>query len=119
MRSRVRSLSSVKIFWPDKEAVDLAIRKYVQNDLSGRDEVLAVYLCGSWAKGNYTAASDVDLLILVKEDLRTPRERILSYLPSRFPVSLDLFVYTETELQKNTFARSLLQGAVCLFLKAR
>ncbi len=80
---------------------------------------MAVYLCGSWAKGNYTAASDVDLLIVIKEDPRSPRERIPSYLPMRFPISLDLFIYTEAELQDSPFARSLLQDGIRLDLKAR
>ncbi len=101
-------MSSVKIFWPDKEAVDRAIQQFV-NELKNRDEVISVYLCGSWAKDNYTAASDVDFLIIVRESPLLPRERISEYMPLRFPVSLDLFVYTEAELQENTFARSLLR----------
>ncbi len=104
-------MNSVKIFWPDKEAVKLAIQEHV-NELSNRDDVLAVYLCGSWGKGNYTAASDVDLLVVVKENPLPPRERIQGYLPMRFPVSLDLFVYTEKELEENAFARSLLHDAI-------
>ena len=111
-------MNSVRIFWPDKEAVDLAIQEYAA-DLRNKDDVLAAYLCGSWAKGNYTAASDLDLLIVIKEDPRPPRERIPSYLPIRFPVSLDLFIYTEAELQVNSFARSLLHDGICLFSKAR
>ena len=113
-RLQVKLLNSVRIFWPDKEAVDLAIQEFV-NDLGNRNEVLAVYLCGSWAKGNYTSASDVDLLIVVKENPLPPRERIPGYLPMRFPVSLDLFVYTEAELQENDFARSLLFDGIRIF----
>lgn len=108
---QVKSLNSVRIFWPDKEAVELAIQEYV-NDLGSRDEVLAVYLCGSWAKNSYTAASDVDLLIVVKENPLSPRERIPEYLPMWFPVSLDLFIYTEKELKENAFARTLLLDGI-------
>lgn len=114
MRLRVRLLSSVKIFWPDKEAIDLALREYL-DALRDKKEVLAVYLCGSWAKGNYTAASDMDLLVVIKQDTRSPRERIPSYLPARFPVSLDLFIYTEAELRESLFARSLLLDGIRLY----
>lgn len=113
----MRSLSSVRIFWPDKEAIDLALQEYVAA-LGDRKEVKAVYLCGSWAKGNYTAASDLDLLVVVRENSRSPRERIPSYLPTRFPVSLDLFIYTEAELQDSSFARSLLRDGVRLYPEA-
>ncbi len=110
----MRLLSSVRIFWPNKDAVELALDKYVAA-LKNKKEVIAVYLCGSWAKGTYTAASDVDLLIIIKEDSRVPRERIPLYLPSRFPVSLDLFIYTESEMQNNPFIHSLLQDGIRLY----
>ncbi|MEW5784635.1 MAG: nucleotidyltransferase domain-containing protein [Bacillota bacterium] len=92
----------------------LALEEYVAI-MKSKKEVIAIYLCGSWAKGTYTAASDVDLLIIIQEDSQTPRERIPQYLPARFPVSLDLFVYTESEMQKNPFSRSLLQDGIRLY----
>lgn len=110
----MRLLSSVRIFWPNKDAVELAIKKYVAV-LQNKKEVIAVYLCGSWAKGTYTAASDVDLLIIIKEDSLVPRARIPLYLPSYFPVSLDLFIYTESEMQNNPFAQSLLKDGIRLY----
>ncbi|MEW5922115.1 MAG: nucleotidyltransferase domain-containing protein [Bacillota bacterium] len=94
--------------------MELALDEYVAA-LKNRKEVIAVYLCGSWAKGAYTVASDVDLLIIIKEDFRVPRERIPQYLPSRFPVSLDLFIYTEAEIQNNPFIESLRQEGISLY----
>ena len=52
---------------------------------------------------------------MIKKDARSPRERIPSYLPSRFPVSLDLFIYTEAELRESLFARSLLRDGIRLY----
>jgi len=87
-----------------------------------REEVQAVYLCGSWAKGSHTAASDVDLLIIIKEEsepsLLKMHDRVPSYLPDRFPVSLDLFVFTPREAEASSFARHLLDHAVPLGQKA-
>jgi predicted nucleotidyltransferase len=110
-------LSSVKVFWADRAALDVHLRRYVSS-LRDREEVLDVYLCGSWAKGTYTAASDVDLLILIKDDSAgaclTPRDRMPAYLPDSFPTGLDLFVYTAREARESAFARSMLDGALIL-----
>jgi len=106
-------LDSVRIVSADKDGVKAALARYSE-DLKKREGVEAVYLCGSWAKGTHTPYSDADLLIVVREDPPPPRDRIPAYLPDRFPVSLDLFIYTKEELARNAFARRLLAGAVRL-----
>ena len=106
-------MNSVKIISTDESAVRSAL-KTLADSLKKRPEVLAVYLCGSWAKGNYTPYSDVDLLVLVAEDGRKPHDRIPLYLPDSFPVGLDIFAYTPDELEKSRFARRLLKGALLL-----
>lgn len=61
--------SSVKVFFPvfNKEEVIKKIRETVNLyfDKLGLEKVV---LFGSYAKGNYTVASDVDLLILFNEE---------------------------------------------------
>lgn len=83
--------------------------------LARRAEVRSAYLCGSWAKGTYTAGSDVDLVIIIDDDCPaaglSPRERVPSYLPDSFPTGLDLFVYSESEAATSAFAQSLLKGS--------
>ncbi|MGQ9778713.1 MAG: nucleotidyltransferase domain-containing protein [Bacillota bacterium] len=97
----------------NEKEIKKALIRYAE-ELKKKKEVEAVYLCGSWAKGTYTPYSDVDLLIVVKEDARPPRDRIPAYLPDRFPVSVDLFIYTGEELAQSDFARRLLEGAIKL-----
>lgn len=106
-------MAFVRIVSADEEGIKKALASYAE-ELKKKEKVEAVYLCGSWAKGTYTPYSDVDLLIVVKEDPRSPRDRLPAYLPARFPVSLDLFVYTKEELAENAFARRLLAEAVRL-----
>ncbi len=100
------------MFWPDTGSVEKALAEYVAS-LARREEVREVFVCGSWAKGTYTAASDVDLLVLIRDGStqarQRPRDRVPAYLPGDFPVSLDLFVYTEGEAKNSPFARHLLQ----------
>ncbi len=93
-----------------------ALRDYAA-ELGRRPEVLEVYLCGSWAKGTYTPYSDVDLLVMVRESALPPRERIPAYLPSRFPVGVDVFVYTPEEVKESGFVQSLLRQARRLWPK--
>ena len=110
----MRLLSSVRIISTNKKVILKAVKEYAA-DLKKRPEVEEVYLCGSWAKGNYSPYSDVDILIVInKEDGNMPHERVLFYLPDRFPTSLDLFIYTKDELKKSSFALSLLEHAVKL-----
>lgn len=103
-------MTSVRVIAVDEAAVRDALKLYADR-LKERPEVLAVYLCGSWAKGSYTPYSDVDLLIVLEADNRLPHDRIPDYLPGRFPVSMDLFVYTLEEIKNSRFAAELLKEA--------
>lgn len=103
-------MTFVRIIAADEAAVSNALERYAEW-LKERPEVLAVYLCGSWAKGNYTPYSDVDLLIVLEADSRLPHDRVPEYLPEQFPVSMDLFVYTLEEIKSSPFAAELLKKA--------
>jgi predicted nucleotidyltransferase len=62
--------------------------------------VAAVYLFGSFARGKAVPGSDVDLLVVLRDDPRPPRERIVDYLPERFPIGVDFVPWTEAELDE-------------------
>ncbi|HCW52023.1 MAG TPA: nucleotidyltransferase domain-containing protein [Clostridiales bacterium] len=113
----MRSLSSVRVFWPDEPSLEASIREY-SSRLLAREEVVGVYLCGSRAKETHTVTSDVDLLVLIRGGtepaLLRPHDRIPAYLPDSFPVGLDLFVYTEEEARSSPFVRRLMEEAVPL-----
>ena len=66
------------------------------------DEVI---LFGSYAKGTERAGSDVDLLVVMPdtEETRQDRRRITGRLYRRlasFPVSKDILVYTQGEMER-------------------
>lgn len=61
-------------------------------------EIKGMRWFGSWVDGSARAGSDVDLCIIVAHSEKRRRDRIVDYLPLRFPVGIDLFVYTEAEL---------------------
>jgi len=60
----------VKIFYPkyDRESVIKHIKVKIR-DIPKKIRIYKVVLFGSYAKGNFTAASDVDLLIVYKGGL--------------------------------------------------
>jgi len=57
--------SSVKVFWPKLSTAEVvAALKGKMGELRLRLPVTLVVLFGSYAKGNYTVASDIDLLVV-------------------------------------------------------
>jgi predicted nucleotidyltransferase len=68
---RKRSSSSVRIFYPkfDREELIQKLKNKIE-DLSRKLPLSLVILFGSYAQGNYTVASDVDLLIVYRGNER-------------------------------------------------
>ena len=113
-------LGSVQILYIDfpvlKEALIKAARK-IRND---HKSILKILLFGSFAKGNYTPLSDIDILIVV-ESTDTPflnrKEAYHCYFP--VPFDVNILVYTAREYDNmlssgNLFLSSILQHAVDL-----
>ncbi|GIV15202.1 MAG: hypothetical protein KatS3mg022_0637 [Armatimonadota bacterium] len=63
--------------------------------------MLAVVLFGSFARGDYTAASDADIMIILRESSLRFDERIPLYRPRRIGVSVDVFPYTLQEARQS------------------
>jgi len=115
-----RSSPFVRIRYLDREAVREALAEYVGELAAGHPELVRVILFGSFAGGDAVPSSDVDLL-LVLEDSELPfLDRVPSFLPSRFPVGVDVFPYTREEIEKmlgegNRFIASALEKGVELY----
>ncbi len=87
---------SVRFFRLDKEKVERNIRAYARQ-LAEDPSVLAVVLFGSLARGEATAMSDADILIVLRESPRPFHERTPDFLWSGVGISLDVFPYTLSE----------------------
>jgi uncharacterized protein len=68
-------------------------------------DVLGVILFGSFARGDATAASDADILIILRDSELPFEERIVRYKPVGLGVSVEVFPYTAAEA-----ARSVEEG---------
>ena len=107
------SSGSVQIFYPklNREEVIRKIRKGL-DDLKREIPISLVVLFGSYARGNYTVASDVDLLVVYtgekREEAYTTIMRILD-IPR-----LEAHVYLEEEYRevKEVIERMTRDGVV-------
>lgn len=110
-----RSSSSVKIHYPKFTRAEV-IQRLQRNlrELARFTPVKEAYLFGSYAKGNHTASSDIDVLIVVEgEDPDTYKK---AYKTIRLP-RLELLMYSGKEymeMNKNhpRTMKKLLEGAI-------
>ena len=88
----------MRLFRLDIEGVFEALRRYAEESLS--KGAVAVVLIGSLARGDYTAFSDADVLIIVRDDGRRHIDRVIDFLDPRLPIDVEPRVYTVAELVK-------------------
>lgn len=90
---------SVRVWRIDTDAILTRLRQWAQR--IGQDEnVLAVVLFGSLARGDHTAASDADVMIILRDSALRFDERIPDFVPSGVGVSVEVFPYTVDETKK-------------------
>lgn len=94
-----KSSGSVQIFYPEfnKEKLAQIIREKLE-DLNQKLPLLSVVLFGSYAKGNYTVASDIDLLVVYRG-----KERKDAYATVKRTIGvprLEPHVYSDSEYKK-------------------
>ncbi len=92
-------MAFVKLISDRPDEIERAVQEYAAK-LRKRPEVQRVIWFGSRVNGRPMPGSDVDLLIVLAASDLTWRDRISEYLPGAFPVGLDLFPYTESELAR-------------------
>lgn len=92
-----RSYGSVTLFSIDETKVWGALEKWVE-DLGALPEVQAIVLFGSLAEGRLSVGSDVDVLVVLAASELPFLERRARYAPAEFPVPVDVFAYTLTEI---------------------
>ena len=90
----------IKVFRVNREQVKDRLRAWAQS-LSSDPNVLGVVLFGSFARGDCTAASDADVLILLRDSPLRFDERIPLYHPRGVGVGVDVFPYTLAEARQS------------------
>jgi predicted nucleotidyltransferase len=113
-------LSTVRITYFDRRAVRAAVEQHARELAARYPEIEEIVLFGSLARGTPVPGSDADLLIVLCESDRRFLDRIPAFLPSRFPVGVDVFPYTRAEVERmlregNTFLREAFRDGEVLF----
>jgi predicted nucleotidyltransferase len=114
---------SVEVIFLDNAAVVDTLRSAARELVEGDENVVRVCLFGSLADGTATPESDADILIVVREAEGRFFDRgdeYKTYLSSTgLGIGIELFVYTETELERmnsagNPFIKEILATAEVL-----
>ena len=84
------------MFWLDRERLLQALEEKAAELLATFPEVLAVVLFGSLARGEATAFSDADLLVLLRDTPLPFPERLVRYRPEGVR-RVEVFPYTLSE----------------------
>lgn len=93
--------SSRPIFLDSNEVIAGLSR--IASKLSQKNKnVSAVYLFGSYARGDAGLRSDADILVVLRHDARKMRDRLEEFILefADAPVAVDVLVYTVEELEK-------------------
>jgi predicted nucleotidyltransferase len=93
-------LTSVTIKSIDRNKIRGAATAYAAHLRREHPEIKRIIWFGSWINGLPSPGSDVDICLVVSSSEKPFQDRISDYLPTRFPVGIDLFVYTSTELER-------------------
>lgn len=108
-------MSSVRVFFPrfDQAGLLRCLKERLE-DLRATLPLLRVVLFGSWARGNFTVASDVDLLVVYQGPLREDPFAVVKRTMN-IP-ALEPHVYSEEEYRQleGQIAR-MTEGGIVLF----
>ena len=115
-----RSLGSVKILSVDIDRLRTSLKEATALIKEKDPAVDQVLLFGSFARGDYTPSSDIDLIIVVKQAEQPFLARRDSYIDYfKVPFDLNVLVYTVKEIEQmkarqNDFLATVLKEAVAL-----
>lgn len=117
-------MSTVKVTYLDRDAVGRALNAHVSDLTTRHPEIEEIVLFGSMVTGTPVPGSDVDLLVVLTTSDRRFIDRIPAFLPSRFPVDVDVFPYTREELERmkregNHFVLAALRDGIRLFTRTQ
>lgn len=88
---------SVRVWRIDRAAVIDRLRTWARRLASDHPEVLAVVLFGSLARGEATASSDADVLLLLADSPLPFAERLVRWKPAGLGIGVEVFPYTVSE----------------------
>lgn len=98
MRKRSSNFAKIRLFKMDFDKVMKALRNYAEKAVEKGAE--AVILIGSLAKGDYTAFSDADVIIIMDNVPKNALDRVKKFIDPTLPVDVQPRVYTSKEIME-------------------
>ncbi len=92
-------LPTVRHRFVDREEIIALARLAARCMSESGQDVVRVLLFGSFARGDYSAKSDLDLLVVLGRQTDSAGRRLDTPLPQTPAYPTDVLVYTESELQ--------------------
>ena len=112
----VRLLNSSVFAWPDRQAVEAALRRWAQHAAATRSDIRRIGYFGSYARGDWGVGSDLDVVIVVAGSDTPFARRSAEFDLTQLPVPAEALVYTEEEWRRldpaSRFARTLAHEVV-------
>ncbi len=99
MHERFSNSAVVRFIDRDKVLVDL--RRAAAEAKTAHPEIARVFLFGSLVRGNWTADSDADLIVVVRRDLPDLSSRARYQIHTE-SIHTDTLVYSEAEFEQMT-----------------
>jgi predicted nucleotidyltransferase len=107
-------LSTAKVTYFDRAPVEEALERHVERLPERCPDIEEIVLFGSLVSGTPVPGSDVDLLIILSASAQPFVDRIPMFLPTAFPVGMDVFPYTRAEVERlKDEPNSIVRAALC------
>ena len=94
------SSAFVRILWLDSQKVREKLEAVARRMRAQHPEIEQVLLFGSLVRGEAVPGSDADLLVILSSASQPFMERIPRYLPTGLPLGIDVFPYTQDEVDR-------------------
>ena len=98
MQKKSSNTAKIKSFKLNYQETIKKLKEYAEKAL--QKQAKTVILIGSLARGDYTAYSDADIIIISDNVPKRPIDRITEYIDPTLPIDIQPIVYTTQEILK-------------------
>ena len=96
----VRSSTSSVLKWPERHAVEVALRAWAPAEATRHPGLVRLGVFGSYARGDAAFGSDLDLVAVVEDSQEPFERRAVSWDLASLPVPAEILVYTQAEWRR-------------------
>jgi predicted nucleotidyltransferase len=96
----VKSSTSSVLRWPDRHAVEAALRGWAAAEATRHPGLVRLGVFGSYARGDAGVGSDLHLVAVVEDSEEPFERRAVSWDLAALPVPAEILVYTQAEWRK-------------------